>query len=304
MVKTRTRSKELMLDGLSSFGMLLPYALLFSLFIAVPTAVAIGLSFTVFDAIQTPSPVGMLNYIVLLTQDEVFLRYVLPNTFTFALVVGPGGYILSFMLAWMLAQIQKGPRTVIALIIYSPSMAGGVFIAAIWRTIFSGDRRGLVNAALINWGIIEQPIQFLMSPQWLMPIMIIVTLWSSMGIGFLALLAGILNVNDEYYEAAYVDGLNNRFQEIIYVTIPNMRPQMLFGAIMSIVGAFSAGAIGVQLAGANPTPQYSGQLILNHIEDYGWIRYEMGYAAALSVVLLLMIWFFSRLSYRLFGEKE
>ena len=304
MVRTRTLSRELMFDGLSSFGMLLPYALLFSLFIAIPTAVAIGLSFTVFDAIQTPAPTGMLNYIVLLTQDEIFLRYVLPNTFAFAIIVGPGAYVLSFVLAWVLAQIQKGPRTVIALILYSPSMAGGVFIAAIWRTIFSGDRRGLINATLIQWGFIEQPIQFLMSPQWLMPIMIVVTLWSSMGIGFLALLAGILNVNEEYYEAAYVDGLNNRFQEIMYVTIPNMRPQMLFGAIMSIVGAFSAGHIGVQLSGANPTPQYAGQLILNHIEDYGFIRYEMGYAAALSVVLLLMILFFSRLSYRLFGEKE
>jgi len=292
------------MDFLSSVGMLLPYMLLFTLFIAVPVAIAIGLSFTFFDAIQTPSFAGMFNYISLLTQDEIFLRHVLPNTFLFVIIVGPGGYILSFMLAWLLAQVQKGPRTVMALIIYSPSMVGVVFISAIWRTIFSGDRRGLINAYLLNWGIIEQPIQFLLSPTWLMPIIIVVTLWSSMGIGFLALLAGILNVNEEYYEAAYIDGLNNRFQEIVYVTIPNMRPQMLFGAIMSIVGAFSAGAIGVLLSGVNPTPQYAGQLILNHIEDFGNIRFEMGYAAALSVVLLLMIWFFSRLSYYLFGEKE
>jgi multiple sugar transport system permease protein len=293
-----------MLDALSSAGMLAPYALLFALFIAVPTAIAVGLSFTVFDAVQAPTFAGMLNYITLLTQDEIFLRYVLPNTFTFALIVGPGGYILSFMMAWMLAQVQKGPRTIMALILFSPSMVGGVFISVVWRTIFSGDRRGLVNAVLMEWGFIEQPIQFLMNPQWLMPIMILVTLWSSMGIGFLALLAGVLNVNEEYYEAAYIDGLQNRFQEIIYVTIPNMRPQMLFGAIMAIVGAFSAGGIGVALSGANPTPQYAGQLVLNHIEDYGLIRYEMGYAAALSVVLLLMIWFFSRLSYYLFGEKD
>jgi multiple sugar transport system permease protein len=293
-----------MWDAFSSAGMLAPYALLFTLFIAVPTAVAVGLSFTVFDAVQAPTFAGMFNYITLLTQDEIFLRHVLPNTFTFALIVGPGGYMLSFVMAWMLAQIQKGPRTVIALILFSPSLVGGVFISVVWRTIFSGDRRGLVNAALMEWGFIEQPVQFLMSPHWLMPIMILVTLWSSMGIGFLALLAGVLNVNEEYYEAAYIDGLQNRFQEIVYVTIPNMRPQMLFGAIMAIVGAFSAGGIGVALSGANPTPQYAGQLVLNHIEDYGLIRYEMGYAAALSVVLLLMIWFFSRLSYYLFGEKD
>jgi len=183
-------------------------------------------------------------------------------------------------------------------------MVGGVFITAIWRTIFSGDRRGLVNALLVRWEIVEQPMQFLQDPKLLMPIMIIVTLWSGMGIGFLALLAGILNINEEYYEAAYVDGLSNRFQEIVYVTIPNMKPQMLFGAIMSIVGAFSSGWIGTELSGSNPTPQYAGQLIYNHIEDYGFIRYEMGYSAALSVALLLMIWFFSKLSYYLFGERE
>jgi multiple sugar transport system permease protein len=302
--KIRKYSRDRRMDYLSSLGMLAPYGMLFIFFIAVPVIVAIGLSFTVFDAVQTPTWAGMRNYITLLTQDDIFVRHVLPNTFLFAIIVGPGGYILSFVMAWLLAQIQKGPRTVIALIVYSPSMVGGVFISAIWRTIFSGDRRGMINSFLLNAGFIEQPIQFLLNPSWIMPIIIIVTLWSSMGIGFLALLAGILNVNEEYYEAAYIDGLKNRFQEIVYVTIPNMRPQMLFGAIMAIVGAFSAGGIGVALTGANPTPEYAGQLILNHIEDYGLIRFEMGYAAALSVVLLLMIWFFSRLSYYLFGEKE
>ncbi|MCL2604296.1 MAG: sugar ABC transporter permease [Defluviitaleaceae bacterium] len=301
--KIRKYSRDRRIEFFSSLGMLAPYAILFTLFIAVPVVIAIGLSFTVFDAVQRPTFAGMLNYITLLTQDEIFVRHVLPNTFLFSIIVGPGGFILSFMMAWLLSQIQKGPRTVIALIVYAPSMVGGVFVPVIWRMIFSGDRRGLVNAALINWGIVEQPIQFLLSPTWIMPIIILVTLWSSMGIGFLALLAGILNINEEYYEAAYIDGLNNRFQEIVYVTIPNMRPQMLFGAIMSIVGAFTAGAIGVQLTNVNPTPQYAGQLILNHIDDFGLIRFEMGYAAALSVVLLLMIWFFSKLSYSLFGEK-
>jgi multiple sugar transport system permease protein len=134
--------------------------------------------------------------------------------------------------------------------------------------------------------------------------MIVVSLWSAMGIGFLAMLAGILNINEELYEAAYIDGLRNRFQEIIYITVPSMKPQMLFGAVMAIVGAFNNGAIGVALSGANPTPQYSGQLITNHIEDYGFLRYEMGYAAAVSVALLCMVWVFSKLAYTFFGERD
>jgi len=291
-------------DGVYAMGLLLPYGLLFSVFIAIPIAVAIYLSFTYFDLVQAPTFAGLYNYITLLTQDTVFFRNVLPNTIQFALIVGPGGYVISFLMAWMLAQIQPAPRTVLALLLYMPSLAGGVFIGVLWRTIFSGNQSGYINAILLNWNLIQTPIQFLQSPKFLMSIMILVSLWSAMGIGFLAMLAGILNINVELYEAAYIDGLRNRFQEIIYITIPSMKPQMLFGAVMAIVGAFNNGAIGVALSGANPTPQYSGQLITNHIDDYGFLRYEMGYAAAVSVALLCIVWVFSKLAYTFFGEKD
>lgn len=291
-------------DWITIFFMLLPYALMFSLFVAIPVALAIGLSLTYFNTIQAPEFKGFLNYIMLLTQDEVFLKYVLPNTFQYALIIGPGGYFLSFLLAWMLAQITPRMRTILALALYTPSMVGGVFISVVWRTLFSGDEAGYINALLMQWNWIERPIQFLQSPQYLMNIMIVVGLWSAMGIGFLAMLAGILNTNEELYEAAYIDGIKNKLQEVIYITIPSMRSQMLFGAVMAIVGAFNSGWIGVALSGTNPTPQYAGQLIINHIEDYGFIRYEMGYAAAVSVALLLIIWGFSKVAYRLFGERD
>lgn len=284
--------------------LLAPYAMLFVVFIAVPVAIAIYLSFTNFNVIEAPTFAGFSNYITLLTQDEVFLKYVLPNTLEYAIIVGPIGYILSFLLAWMLAQIQRIPRTILATIIYLPSMLGGVFISIIWKTFFSGDEQGYLNAILMQLDIIDVPIQYLQSPKYLLTIVILVSLWSSMGVGFLALLAGVLNVPQDQYEAGAIDGIKNRFQEMMYVTIPNMKPQMLFGAVMAIVGAFNNGGIGVTLAGVNPTPEYSAQLIINHIEDYGYIRYEMGYAAALAVVLLLLVWLMSKLAYALFGEKE
>jgi multiple sugar transport system permease protein len=265
---------------------------------------SIGLSLTYFNVVQSPEFSGFSNYITMLTQDEVFFRHIIPNTVKYALLVGPGGYVLSFLLAWVLSQIQKGPRTIFALALYAPSMAGGVFISVIWRTIFSGNQSGYINALLLRYDLIESPIQFLLEPAFLLNIMIFVALWSSMGIGFLAMLAGILNINEELYEAAYIDGVQNRFQEIIYITIPLLKPQMLFGAVMAIVGAFNNGTIGVALSGMNPTPQYSGSLIINHIEDYAFQRYEMGYAAALSVALLGIVWIFSKLAYRLFGEKD
>lgn len=298
--KRKPLTKE---DG-KAYLMLLPYIILFSTFILVPVLIAMGLSFTYFDVINKPTFTGLLNYITLFTQDEVFLKYVLPNTFLYALIVGPGGYVISFLLAWMLAQIQPVPRTVLALCIYTPSMLGSVFIGVIWKTIFSGDQSGLINSILLRLGLIDTPIQFLLTSDYFMLIMIIVSLWSAMGIGFLSMISGILNIDQELYEAAYVDGIRNRFQEIIYITVPSMKPQMFFGAVMAIVNAFNMGWIGVTLSGANPTPNYSGQLITNHIDDYGFLRYEMGYAAAISVVLLLVVYAFNKVAGKLFGDND
>ncbi|MDO4926004.1 MAG: sugar ABC transporter permease [Turicibacter sp.] len=286
------------------FLFLAPYVLLFVVFIIIPVIMAIALSFTNYNTIQTPDIVGFLNYINLITQDEIFMQYVLPNTIIFAIIVGIGGYLLSFFLAWSLAHLTKVPRTILALIIYSPSMTTGVAMATVWRILFSGDQSGYINSLLMRLGVITEPIEFLSSSIYLMPVMIIVGLWSSMGVGFLAMLAGVLNIDETLYEAGAIDGIKNKFQEMFYITIPSMKPQMLFGAVMSVVSTFQAGAIGVQLSGTNPTPGYAGQLMVNHIEDYGFIRYEMGYAATVSVALLLIIYTFSVMAKKIFDEKE
>ncbi len=279
-----------------------PYALLFSLFIVIPVVIAIGMSFTNFNSIHIPSFVGFMNYVNLLTRDSIFMQYVLPNTILFAVIVGPGGYVLSFFLAWCLSQISKGPRTVLALLLYSPSMTSGVAMTVVWRILFSGDERGYLNALLLNLGWISEPIAFLQSSEYLMPVMIVVALWSSMGVGFLAMLAGMMNIDESMYEAGAIDGVRNRLQEVFYITIPLMKPQMLFGMVMAVVNTFQVGYIGVSLSGANPTPQYAGQLIVNLIEDYGFIRYEMGYASAASVVLLILIYVITRQSGKIFRE--
>lgn len=283
---------------------IVPYWTLFFVFVVVPVIAAIFLSFTYFNAIQAPTFIGITNYIELITMDTVFMQFVLSNTLKFALIVGPFGYLLSFLLAWMLAQIPAKARTVLAIILYSPSLTMGVAMASMWRIIFSDDSQGYLNSLLLNWGIILEPIQFLQSPQYLMTIMIVVSLWSSMGVGFLAMLAGVLNIDQTLYEAAYMDGIKNRAQEIFYITIPSMKPQMLFGAVMAVVTTFQAGGIGVALSGSNPTPQYAGQLIVNHIEDFGFIRYMMGYAATISVILLLMVYFISKITWSILGERE
>lgn len=292
------------IDRHSSFILLAPYATLFILFIIIPVLASIGLSFTYFNTIEPPKFNSLNNYITLFTNDSVFMQKVLPNTLLYAIFVGVGGYILSFFMAWSLAQITKVPRMILTVILYSPSMTGGVLLSTVWGVIFNGDKTGLINYLLLKLEVIAEPIQWLQSTEYLMTIMIIVSLWSSMGLGFLAILSAICNVNEEIYEAAYIDGIKNRFQEIIYITIPSIKPQMMFGAVMAVVGTFQSGGNGVALSGSNPTPSYSGQLIANHIDDYGFIRYEMGYAAAISVVLLLIIYILSRVIGRVFDTTD
>lgn len=303
-VNTKKIRTNKQIEQRNAYIFLAPYILLFCIFIIIPIVIAISLSFTIFDSVNFPRLNGVNNYIYLFTRDSIFMQYVLPNTIKYALIVGPGGYMISFFFAWCLAQIPHVPRTIIAIILYTPSMTMGVAMAVLWRVIFSGNEAGYLNNALLTIGLINEPIQWLSEPKYILPIMIIVALWGANGVGFLGMLSGVLNINPEVYEAAYIDGMKNRFQEIFYITIPMMKPQMLFGAVMAIVGTFNSGAIGVQLTGSNPTPQYAGQLIVNHIDYYGFTKWEMGYAAAVSVVLLLIILLFSKLAYKLFGEKE
>ncbi|HAV20040.1 MAG TPA: ABC transporter permease, partial [Firmicutes bacterium] len=249
-------------DNKTGFFFVLPYALAFMVFITIPVVMGMLLSFTYFNLLDAPRYIGFTNFITILTADSAFMQQIVPNTITFAVIVGPAGYLLGFFLAWLLAQIPHRLRTILALVIYSPSMTAGVAMAVMWRIIFSGDESGYLNAVLLNLSIIDAPIQWLSNPDYLMTIMIIVTLWSSMGIGFLAMLAGVLNINPELFEAAYIDGMTSKIQEIFYITIPSMKPQMLFGAVMSLVATFNAGSIGVLLSGQNPTPQNAGQLIV------------------------------------------
>lgn len=302
--KSVVRGARKLCDRQSHWVMLLPYMLLFLAFILLPVLLAIGLSFTNFDSVKIDSFEGLTNYIRAFTKDTVFMQKILPNTILYAVIVGPGGYLLSFVMAWILSQLPKVPRTILAVILYLPSLISGVAVATVWSVFFAGDRTGYLNNLLLNWGIIQEPITWLQSTEYLMPIMIFVALWSSMGIGFLSMLSGILNVDREQYEAGAIDGISNRLQEVIYITIPNAKSQMLFGAVMAVVNTFNTTGLGVALSGSNPTPQYAGSLIVNHIDDVGFIRYEMGYACALSVILLVIVWLFNKLAYKLFGSSD
>lgn len=260
---------------------LLPFFLLFTLFVILPVGMAMILSFTDYNLLQAPKFVGFENYATFFFGDEIFMKAVV-NTLTMALVVGPFSYIGALLLAWVLNELSRGLRTVMVFLIYAPSISGNAFL--IWQLLFSGDQLGYINATLIHLGLIRTPIQFLTDTQYMMTVVLIVTMWTSMGTQFLSFVAGLQGVDSSLYEAGAIDGIRNRWQELWYVTIPQMKPQLLFGSVMSITAAFTVGSVGAALCG-NPSTDYAVHTLVNHMTDLATTKYEFGDACAVATIL-------------------
>lgn len=267
------------------YVLLLPFLLLFIVFKLLPVLSSAVLSFTDFNMVQMPDFVGIKNYIRLLFYDDVFMIS-LRNTLVFAVITGPIGYILSFVLAWLINNFGRRTRGLFTFFIYSPVLAGNMYF--IWTYIFSSDSRGLLNSILLNLNIITSPVGWLADTTYNFSIVVLVIIWMSFGAGFLSFVAGLQSLDPIYYEAASIDGLKNRWQELYYVTFPQMGPQLLFGAVTSIAGAFSVGAQCATLTG-NPSTDYSTHTIILHMEDYASVRYELGYASAIAIVLFALM---------------
>jgi multiple sugar transport system permease protein len=262
---------------------LLPYAVVFALFVVAPLIVSIFYSFTYYNILEDPTFIGLRNYINLLLSDDVFLTAV-KNTFILAAITGPIGYLASFLFAWFIYELPRYIRAFVTLIFYAPSISGSVYI--IWAIIFSGDAYGYINGLLMQIGIIDQPVLWLTDPNYMMPVMIVVVLWMSLGTGFLAFIAGLSTIDESQYEAGIMDGITNRWQELWYITLPNMKGMLLFGAVMAITQSFGIADVTTALCGF-PSTDYAVHTVVNHLVDYGSIRFEMGYASAIATLLFL-----------------
>ncbi len=276
----------------------LPFIILFLLFVIIPILISVVLSFTYFNMLEMPQWRGVDNYLRLFLDDNVFST-ALVNTLKFAAVTGPVGYMLCFVLAWLINELPPKIRSVVTLVFYAPALTSNVFF--IWQYIFSGDQYGFLNNLLMKYGFILEPIQWLTDTQYMLTVIMIVQLWLSLGVSFLSFIAGFQSVDTAMYEAAAIDGIQNRWQELWYVTLPMMKPQLLFGAVMQISSSFSVGAISQTLVGF-PSKSYAAHTIVLHIMDYGTIRYEMGYACAISVVLFLMMMVFKSIVSRILAK--
>lgn len=267
------------------YAFLAPYALLFFTFVILPMFTSIFFSFTYYNILEPPRYVGFANYINLILQDEIFLTAV-KNTFVIAVVTGPLGYMLSFIFAWFINELPRWLRTLAVVVFYAPSIASNAFY--IFGIIFRGDAYGYLNANLLNWGFIDAPILWLTNPDYILPVCILVILWMSMGTGFLSFVAGLQGVDRSMYEAGYVDGIRNRWQELYFITLPSMKPMLMFGAVMAITQSFGVCDVTMALAGY-PSTDYAARTVVTHLFDYGYSRFEMGYASAIATLLFLVM---------------
>ena len=286
-------------ESLECWLMLAPFMIFFLMFTVVPVIISLPLGFTNFDMVNFPEFVGLSNFKTLFLSDRTFIHSI-KVTLIFALFSGPVSYVLCFLLAWLINELPSCLRTVFTLIFYIPSMAG---VYTVWQLIFSGDQYGYVNAFLLDLGIITSARQWLTDANYILFVVIIVQLWISLGAGFLALRAGFQNIDKSLYEAGAIEGIKNRWQELIYITIPAMKPQMLFAAVMQIVAAFTADIAGRNLVGF-PSTDYAAHTVMTHAYDYGWVRYEMGYSSAICTVLFIAMYAVNKLITRLLSRGD
>lgn len=268
-----------------AYLMIAPFFILFLIFTVTPVLLSLILSFTTFNLLEWPTFIFMDNYIRLFLDDEIFLLSI-KNTFIFASITGPVSYLLSLFFAWFINELRPKVRSVVTLIFYAPSIAGNVYL--IWTILFSGDQYGLVNAWLLKFNVISEPVLWFQDEAYIMPLVIAVALWTSLGTSFLTFIAGFQVVDKSLYEAGAVDGIKNRWQELWYITLPTMKPQLMLGAILAITQSFGFGAIITALVGF-PSPNYCAHTIMHHLQDYGNQRFEMGYASAIATILFFMM---------------
>ena len=268
-----------------AYVMIAPYLLIFTLFTILPVVLSFFISFTDFNMLQIPHIVWIENYINLFFADDIFL-IACKNTLIFAMIVGPVSYLMSFLIAWFINELSPKIRAIVTLIFYAPSISGQVYL--IWGTLFDADAQGWVNATMIKLGFYNEPIAFFKDADYVMPLCIVVALWTSLGTAFLSFIAGLQGVDRSLYEAGAVDGIKNRWQELWYITLPSMKPQLMFGAIMAITNSFGFGGVVTALCGF-PSVDYAAHTIMHHLEDYGGARYEIGYSSAIAVILFLIM---------------
>mgnify|MGYP004662299341 CR=1 FL=1 len=263
-----------------------PFLIPLIVFGIIPVIYSLCMSLFSYNLYEPAVFVGLDNFRSLLLEDEEFGKAV-KNTLIYAFTVTPIVFLLNFILAWVINSFKRGLRNLLVVLFYIPQMTTGTAMTVIWLYVFSGDRYGVLNYLLTSLGWISAPIQWTTDTGILFGVVIFIGIMMGSGMSFLTFVAAFQALPADMYEAGRIDGIRSSFQELIYLTMPQMKPQLLFSAITSSVAAFAIADIPAQVAGF-PSPDYAAHTIALHMRDYGFTRFEIGYASAISVILFAL----------------
>jgi multiple sugar transport system permease protein len=272
-------------------------AILFFIFQLAPVFISFFWSFTQYDVVHAPKFVGLANYRNILFNDPLFWKAI-RNTILYVIGVVPIGVCLSLILAVAIDQKIKF-KNFFKSIFFLPTITAIVAVSVIWKWLYAGEKYGLFNYILLKLGF--QPIDWLASPTWTLPSIIIMSIWAGIGYNMILFLAGLQSIPDVMYEAAEIDGAGF-WTKFFNVTIPLLKPTIVFVSIMSFIFSFQVfeqvyimtggqGGIGGVLN--------SALTIVAYLYDMGFQKFQMGYASALAYIIFLLIFVLTMVNNRL-----
>ena len=277
---------------------LVPALALIAVFVLYPILAVLYYSFTDYNIINPPVWVGLSNYGKLLG-DPVFWK-ALTHSIIY-LIVTPTIIALSVALAIVVNRKLKGIHIFRALY-YVPAVSGSIAIGIAWRWLF--DRNGFMNSFLISVGAIKEPIQWLADPNLVLPIAMLLTIWAGIGYYAVIFLAGLQNIPEELYDAALIDGCTN-FQKHRYVSIPGLRPQIVFVAVISSLAALKVFDEIYVLTGRTGGILDSGVTVVFYLWKEAFTELaHAGYASAIAIVLLILTLVFSVVNVRILESGQ
>ena len=285
-----------------AFVFIAPALLLFLIFIFVPLFASLFLSFTQYNVLHPPVWAGLANFRQLMFHDPRFWK-AFRNTVCYVVGVVPIGISTALVLAAALEELTRG-KQLFKVLYFIPTVTSVVAIAAVWKWLFAGEKFGLINYFLIRLGF--HPVDWLLSPTWILPAIMIMSIWAGLGYNLVFFSAGISTIPQTLYEAAKVDGASwwGRFWN---VTVPMLRPTLVFVVVMAVINSFQVfdqvyimtGGTGEGTGGVLD----SGLTMVSYLYDQGFMQFHMGYASAIAYLIFGCVFGLTLVNIRMLRSK-
>lgn len=283
---------------------ILPAVLLISVFVFLPIIASLFLSFTQYNVLQPPKWVGLNNYYRLIFEDPLFWIAV-RNTVLYVAGTVPVCVMISLLLAvWVDSVKIRFMKYLFRTVYFLPTITAIVAISVVWKWLYAGGTYGLINFVLMKLGI--PPVDWLTNPHTTLPAIMVMSIWGGVGYNFIIFLAGLQGIPRTIYEAAEIDGASG-FRNFWHITLPLLRPAIVFVVLMSVIGSFQVFdqvyilTQGTEYVGG---VLHSALTIVTYLYERGFERFEMGYASAIAYMLFFLVFALTLFNLKFLRLKE